>query len=488
MATINKDNFGYLGLDFQYKLIKIFITEPDYFVDFHQFINQNAFTDPYLKTVVGVMKDYYSRNETVPGYSQVLIGLREKSRTEDDIQYYEETINKIKKASTEGIYEISRIAENFFKQQEMIKVANKIKEIAGSGNLDKFDECNAMWENISNIKRRDTDTSAPLENIDSDLSQEDIVSIPTGIKRLDEALGGGLDKGKVGIIIGSMGFGKTSMTTCMAANAATTKAADNNYEGYKVLQIIFEDTHRDIHRKYFSKISQVETINLNKDKETTERVREILRNSPDSELINNNIRIMRFHSGEKSASDIRSEIKKKINEGFCPDMVIVDYFGCVAPEPGMGSKDDITKTEGTTMRKFETMAQDLNIAMWIPVQGNRDSITAELVTNDKIGGSIAKNQIAQVVISITRSIDDQAQNRASLALLKNRSGLAGLTLNGIVFNNGTCTISSEDAVEFDSPYAYNEEAVEQEERRMEDMVREARGTYKAHTRWNGATE
>ena len=196
---------------------------------------------------------------------------------------------------------------------------------------------------------------------------------------------------------------------------------------------------------------------------------------------------MRLHSGEKSASDIRQLIKQKINEGFYPDMVIVDYFGCVAAEPGY-SKEDVTKSESKTMRKFETMAQDLNIAMWIPVQGNRDSITAEIVTNDKIGGSIAKNQIAQVVISITRSIDDQKENRATISLLKNRSGLAGLTLNGIVFNNGTCTISSEDAVEFDSPLAYNEFAAAEDERRMEDMVREARGTYKAHTRWSGATE
>ena len=487
MATVNKDNFGYLGLDFQYKLIKIFINEPDYFVDFNQFINQNAFTDPYLKTIVGVMKDYFHKHEIVPSYDMIMIELRSKARTEDDVQYYTETLGKIKKASTEGIDEISHLAENFFKQQEMIKVANKVKEIAGSGNLDRFDECNQMWENISNIKRRDTDTSSPLENIEGDLSQESITSIPTGVKRLDEALGGGLDKGKLGIIIGSMGFGKTSMTTCFAANAATTKSQDNDFEGYKVLQIIFEDTHRDIHRKYFAKISQVESRNLNQDEDTTERVRQILRNSPDSDLINNNIRIMRLHSGEKSASDIRQLIKQKINEGFYPDMVIVDYFGCVAAEPGY-SKEDVTKSESKTMRKFETMAQDLNIAMWIPVQGNRDSITAEIVTNDKIGGSIAKNQIAQDVISITRSIDDQKENRATISLLKNRSGLAGLTLNGIVFNNGTCTISSEDAVEFDSPLAYNEFAAAEDERRMEDMVREARGTYKAHTRWSGATE
>ena len=131
-------------------------------------------------------------------------------------------------------------------------------------------------------------------------------------------------------------------------------------------------------------------------------MREILNNSEDKETLNNNIRIVRFPSGEKSASDIREFIRKLIREGFKPDLVIVDYFGCVAPEPGT-SKDDITARESATMRKFENMAPELDIAMWIPVQGNRDSITAELVTNDKIGGSIAKNQIAQVVLSITRS-------------------------------------------------------------------------------------
>lgn len=484
MAKIVKDNLGYLGVDFQYKLIKIFIEEPEYFIDFSSLINQNAFTETYLKTVVGVIKDFYKKNDYVPDYATLLIKLREKAVTEDDKEYYEETVDKIRHSSIAGIEEVGNIAERFFKQQEMIKGANRLKEIAGSGDLDKYDECEAIFERIANIRRRDTETSSPLCNIEADLSREDIVTIPTGIKRLDEALGGGLDKGKVGIIIGSMGFGKTSMTTCLAANAATTKCKDNDFEGFKVLQIVFEDSHRDIHRKYFSKIAQIETVNLNKDKETTDRVRELLRNSPESELINNNIRIMRLPSGEKSASDIRQIIKKKIKEGFKPDLVIIDYFSCLAPEPGT-SKDDITAREGATMRKIENMAPDLDIAIWIPVQGNRDSIAAEIVTNDKISGSIAKNQIAQVVISISRSIDDMANNVATIALLKNRSGLGGLTLNGIIFNNGTCTISSESATEFDNPFAYNEYASDKEQEDREEKIRNSRGTYKMHDSWNG---
>ncbi|MBP5725072.1 MAG: AAA family ATPase, partial [Bacteroidales bacterium] len=461
MAKLQKDNLGYLGVDFQYKLIKIFIEEPEYFIDFSSIINQNAFTDTYLKTVVGVIKEYYKQYDVVPKYDMLLTKLREKAVTEDDVQYYEETIDKIRRSSIEGLEEVGNIAERFFKQQEMIKGANRLKEIAGSGDLGRYDECLQIFERINSIKRRDADMSSPFDNMDGDLSKEDIVSIPTGVARLDDALGGGLDKGKIGIIIGSMGFGKTSMTTCFAANAATTKCEANDYEGYKVLQIVFEDSHRDIHRKYFSKVAQVETRNINKDKSTTDKVREILNNSKDKETLNNNIRIVRFPSGEKSASDIREFIRKLIREGFKPDLVIVDYFGCVAPEPGT-SKDDITARESATMRKFENMAPELDIAMWIPVQGNRDSITAELVTNDKIGGSIAKNQIAQVVLSITRSVDDIKDNLATITLLKNRSGLGGLTLSGVLFNNGTCTISSDNMMEFADALAYNEYAADRE--------------------------
>ena len=479
MGKLQKDNLGYLGVDFQFKLIKIFIEEPDYFVDFSSIINQNAFTETYLKTVVGVIKEYYKQYDAVPKYDMLLTKLREKAVTDDDIQYYEETVEKIRRSSIEGLEEVGNIAERFFKQQEMIKGANKLKEIAGSGDLDRYDECVQIIENINAIRRRDADISSPFENMEGDLSKEDIVSIPTGVDRLDEALGGGLDKGKIGIIIGSMGFGKTSMTTCFAANAATTRCEANNYEGYKVLQIVFEDSHRDIHRKYFSKVSQVETRNINKDKSTTDRVREILNNSPDKETLDNNVRIVRFPSGEKSASEIREFIKKQIREGFKPDLVIIDYFGCVAPEPGT-SKSDITERESATMRKFENMAPELDIAIWIPVQGNRDSITAELVTNDKIGGSIAKNQIAQVVLSITRSVDDIKDNIATITLLKNRSGLGGLTLSGIIFNNGTCTISSDNIKVWDDALEYNEYAAEREEEIQEEMVRSARGTYKMH--------
>lgn len=472
MSKIVKNSLGFLGVDFQYKLISSFMNDSNFFKDLESIIDQNMFTETYLKTIVGIMKDYYHKYNLVPDYDMLLIKLNERAITEDEQQYYTEAIDKLKNTTTAGFQEVQELAEKFFKQQNWIRVANEIKRVVGDGDLEKHDELMKMVDSAIAVGRHSKDSYTPFESIDEDLCAESVVSIPTGVDKLDEGLGGGLDKGKVGLIICPMGAGKTSMTTCIAANAAVSRLKSNDYQGFKVLQICFEDKPRDLRRKYISKVTQVETAKLNENETTTQKVKTILSKHPDRDLINNNISILKLATGEVTATDVKNIIIKKMNEGFKPDLVIVDYFECIAPEKGSG-RDDLTTREGKTMRKFETMAEELNIAMWIPTQGNRDSISAELVTNDNVGGSIRKNQIAQVVLSITRSVDDIKNKRAAIAILKNRSGGAGLVLNGVLFDNGTCTIKCDGVVDFDDALAYNDYAQEQETIVKETMKKEA---------------
>lgn len=468
MNKIVKNSLGFLGVDFQYKLISSFMRDPNFFKDLESIIDQNMFTETYLKTIVGVMKDYYHKYNLVPDYDMLQIKLNERATTDDELQYYVESIDKLKNISYAGYQEVQELAEKFFKQQNWIRVANEIKRVVGDGDLEKHEELMKMVDAAISVGRHSKDSYTPFESIEEDLCAESIVYVPTGVDKLDEGLGGGLDKGKIGLIICPMGAGKTSMTTCIAANAATTLMKSNDFQGFKVLQICFEDKPRDLRRKYISKVVQIETSKLNENKETTKRVKEILSKHPEKELINNNIQILKLATGEVTATDIKNIIIKKMNEGFKPDLVIIDYFECIAPEKGT-SRDDMTTREGKTMRKFETMAEELNVAMWIPTQGNRDSISTELVTNDKVGGSIRKNQIAQVVLSITRSVDDIKNKRAAIAILKNRSGGAGLVLNGVLFDNGTCTIKCDGVVDFDDVLTYNDYAVKTEESITDSM-------------------
>ena len=76
---------------------------------------------------------------------------------------------------------------------------------------------------------------------------------------------------------------------------------------------------------------------------------------------------------------------------------------------------------------------------------------------DKAGGSFKKIQVAHIVMSIARSNEDIAENRATIAILKNRSGKAGKVFNNVDFNNGTCRISTADCDDsLDSMFAFDE--------------------------------
>ena len=63
MGKINKNNLEYLGVDFQYRLIKAFIEDQGFFRDFNQVVDQNMFTETYFRTIVGIMKEYYQKDK-----------------------------------------------------------------------------------------------------------------------------------------------------------------------------------------------------------------------------------------------------------------------------------------------------------------------------------------------------------------------------------------------------------------------------------------
>ena len=460
-AKIDKNNFGYLDITFQYKLVKIFVEEPKFFEDIASIVEQNAFSDPLLRTFVGNIKDYYSSEGVVPSYDVLNIILRSKAKTNTEIEEWDSLINKLKlETSYEGYNFVKETALKFFKQQNLIRVANKILEIAGKGDIDRYEECQKMLDDAMMAGQEDDFGYNIYELMDKALSNDYTVSIPTGIDKLDEVLGGGLDKGKLGLLIAPAGFGKTSFTTAIDAYAASYKCDMNNNEGFRVLQIYFEDDDIDITRKHYAKITQIESRFMKRlDQPQRNEIEELLNNYDDKEAIKKNLRLKKFKTGTKSASDIEIFVKRLINTGFKPDLISIDYFECLAPEKGGYTSDTEWTREGVTMRKLENMAHELNCAIWIPTQGTKDSMNSpDVVRMDQASGSAKKVHVAQLILSIARAIDDINSNKAVISVLKNRSGKSGKIFNNVKFNNGTCTISCDEIEEFESSLLYEEEA------------------------------
>ena len=383
----------------------------------------------------------------------------------------------IKKLKFETTYEgydfVKDVALKFFKQQNLIKVANKILDIAGKGDIDRYEECQKLLDDAAMVGHEDDFGYNIFELEEKALANDYTVSIPTGIDKLDETLGGGLDKGKLGLIIAPAGFGKTSFTTAIDAYAASYKSDINNHQGFKVLQIYFEDDDVDITRKHFSRMTQTEARFMKRlSKPERDDITEMLGRHPDRELIKNNLRLKHFKTGTKSASDIEIFVKRLINTGFKPDLISIDYFECLAPEKGGYSSDTEWTREGVTMRKLENMAHEFNCAIWIPTQGTKDSMNSpEVVRMDQASGSAKKVHVAQLIISIARAINDIDKSRAVVSILKNRSGKSGKIFNNVYFDNGTCTISCSDVQEFNDSLAWEDEAERIKDELHTKMVR-----------------
>jgi replicative DNA helicase len=472
--NIDKNNLGYLGIDFQYKLAKIFVEQNGFFEEIVSIVDQNAFNDSLLRTFIGTLKDYYMRDNVVPSYELLNIILREKAKTKTEVEECDALIKKLKfETSYEGYDFVKDVALKFFKQQNLIKVANKILDIAGKGDIDRYEECQRLLDDAAMVGHEDDFGFNIFELEEKALANDYTVSIPTGIDMLDETLGGGLDKGKLGLIIAPAGFGKTSFTTAIDAYAASYKSDINNHQGFKVLQIYFEDDDVDITRKHFSRMTQTEARFMKRlSKPERDDITDMLSRHPDRELIKNNLRLKHFKTGTKSASDIEIFVKKLINTGFKPDLISIDYFECLAPEKGGYSSDTEWTREGVTMRKLENMAHEFNCAIWIPTQGTKDSMNSpEVVRMDQASGSAKKVHVAQLIISIARAINDIDKSRAVVSILKNRSGKSGKIFNNVYFDNGTCTISCSDVQEFNDALAWEDEAIKIKEDHKLQMLR-----------------
>ena len=805
MTQQRKNNLGYLGEEYQYKLAHEFMENHVFFEDLSPIIDQNMFTDPNLKTFVGVMKNYYEREGNVPKYDYMEIELRNISHSDREAETYLAVLDKVKNAPSDGVDRTRDLAEKFFRQQNIIKTANEILKIAGKGEEDKFDECVNLLNDAMNKGVHNDYGECPFDHINETLSDDYRAPIPTGIGKIDEILEGGLGKGELGVIIGPTSFGKaqpldskivtpsgfkrmgdikvgdhvigadgkkhvvsgvfpqgmrpiykvsfsngtscecdiehlwnvnsiyqrcgkkyipgvsrnrndkkyvpdhsfktitlreilnkglvkrgrynfkvpvtkpvefdsietkfdpylvgyyigdgcfsktnisvgvqdkneiesvlstilgenlhifyredrniysfdivgrsklllkeifnsdihsnnkfipreylfnsienrvallqglmdsdghannngscefcskskqlaldvqflvrslggfaslleddssyfsrknneridcgkryrvtismcdssiqlfrlnrkqkrvryrtlhadslfitnaeyvgekeaqcimvdsdehlyltedfivthnTSLTTAMASHAAIN--------GHKVLQIVFEDRIKQIQRKHIGRITGIEAKDLSKPG-IVEQVKKTLEQFPDKEKLQENLRIVKFPSGEKTARQIEKFIKKLINSGFKPELTIIDYFECLEHESDRSTNNEFEK-EGKTMRRLEAMAGELDMALWVPSQGTKDSINLELVTMDKIGGSVKKAQIAHVIMSIARTVEDISNNKATIAILKNRAGKSGKVLNGVDFNNGTCRISTDSVDEYDNMF------------------------------------
>ena len=118
MAKINKDNLGYLGLDFQYRLLLQIITDRKFASSILDMVSPNYFEDSYVRIIVGTIKDAFEKHEAIPDIGSLRSRLLENVKDEIDRNSVFSHLRRIEEAELNDTFYIQETALKFCKRQE----------------------------------------------------------------------------------------------------------------------------------------------------------------------------------------------------------------------------------------------------------------------------------------------------------------------------------------------------------------------------------
>ena len=442
-------NFDYLGSSFQLQLINQIILDKEFARSIIDVIDVNYFENKYFKLITQMIREYYSKYEHAPTFDTLEQITKSELQQESASKIVIDTLKKIKDAPVEGGEFVQEKARKFCKQQELQKAMNNAQKIIDGGEFENYDKVEQLVRNALQVGEREEGVINVFSNLEEVLDEDYRHPIPMGIPGIDRLLKGGLAKGEIGVILAPTGVGKTTLMTKITNHAFNL--------GYNVLQLFFEDNPKIIQRKHIVLWTKIhpDDLTLKKD-EVLKKVTEI------KTTMSNQLILQKLPSDSLSMAQIKNMVRKMIADGIRIDMISLDYIDCVLPDRNLG---DEWKSEGSVMRAFEAMCHELDLVGWTATQGNRSSISSEVVTTDQMGGSIKKAQVGHVIISVAKTLQQKEMKLATIAITKSRIGDDGVVFENCKFDNGMIEIDTDSSVTFLG-------LEEQQEQRNRDRIKE----------------
>jgi len=393
------------GTGFQIKVLSSLLTHKDFLVNINDVLSEEYFDNSAHKWIINEILKYYAKYHTTPTM-EVLKTEMKKLENEVLQLSIKEQLREAYETSEDDLAYVEEEFSNFCKNQQLKKALMTSVELLKGGEYDSIRHL------VDNALKAGGDKNLGLEynkDVETRYREESRMVVPTPWDLFNNLFQGGLGNGDFGLIFGNPGGGKS--WTLIALGGWAVKL------GYNVIHYTLELSESYVGKRYDAFFTGI-PVNMIHDYK--DRVQETV------DGLQGNLIIKEYSPGKASISTIEAHIKKTIDQGVKPDLIIIDYVDLLRSKRSKGDRkeeiDDIyVSTKG--------LAREFKLPVWSVSQVNRSGAKDSIIEGDKAAGSYDKMMIADFAMSLSRQKKDKVNGTGRFHIMKNRYGTDGMTFN-----------------------------------------------------------
>ena len=302
--------------------------------------------------------------------------------------------------------------EEFVRKKLLLNQATKIQQYANGGvQKESFTDNIADAEAFTFDDNIGFDFFTEAQRLYEDANTKEVI-FKSGLKTLDDLIGGGFHEKSLSLIMSSTNVGKTLIMCALTTNFVL--------HGYRVLYVTFEDSENKIATRIAQNMfditqSQYKVMSRDDFAKAFTKAKSI---AGGDKLI-----IKEYPEGTVNALQIEALIKDlKDKKKFVPDVLVVDYIGCMIPNgkpnPNLNSNSLLT----LAAQQIRALGMKYGFPVISASQTNRGGYNNAEISLSDAADSFGQNMKADAVFAVTQTPEMKDQGMYQVQLLKTRYG------------------------------------------------------------------
>jgi hypothetical protein len=398
--------FSRYGAKFQENLTRLILEDRGFADQISEVLDIKFLDLRYLQVFVKKIFEYKTKYGTHPSIDSMSILIKDGVADENELVSTQilEFFNLCRSGDdVEGKDHIKEVSLDFCKRQKLKEAM--IKSI-GLINNSNYGEISKLMEEALRLGSDNNFGYDYLVDFERRFQVKARNPVTTGWKTVDDICRGGLGNGELGVVVAPTGAGKSMALVHLGAQAVKA--------GKTVVHYTLELQDTVVAIRYDSCITG---IKLNKIFSNKEQVYDIVSQVP-GKLI-----VKEYPTKTASTNTIKTHLETLRRRNIDVDMVIVDYGDLLRPVSALREKRNELES---IYEELRAIAQINECPVWTASQTNRSGLNAEVITMESISEAFNKCFVADFIFTISRTIEDKANNEGRIFIAKNRNGADGL--------------------------------------------------------------